>query len=662
MLSCTRRQQGAMGEWVRLGWVLAMACAFPAHATTDLTGLSLEQLMNIEVVGASKYAQKQTQVAAAVSVITRDEIRTFGWRSLGEALSSLPGVHITYDRQYSYLGARGFGLPGDFNTRVLVTINGNRINDSVYDGGPTGREFPLDMSLVERIEFIPGPGGAVFGQNSMLGVVNVVTRTGADVGGVELTAAWQVPQRAGAASATWGRQLENGTDVLLSVSGFQSKGEDLFLNFGSSGTSGIAQGMDGEDTGKFFARAAQGPLSVEVVHSNSRKDDPAGSYLSDPLVAGQYITDRFTVAQVQYKDNLGSDALQVQGRLFVGEYRFFSHLSYGTFLDSPAASDWHGAEIRLLSTRWEKHRLMVGVELQNSTRIEQQTLDLANPGNNVSISSTGYRYGMYAQDEWQLSDTVSATLGLRVDKNSVADTQTSPRAALIWQPDSATTFKALYGRAYRAPNAFERDYGDGVTQVANTSLRGETIDTRELVVDRRVGDSLNLRGSVYQWDMQDLIVLGVDSVSGLSQYQTGGSVRAQGLELSADKVWPGGSRLRGSLSLQKAGYASGTSLANSPTRLGKLNFSAPLPYAGLRLGYELQYDSARLALNGTELESYAVSNLHLTTERWIKGVELGVSLRNLFDRRYAHPLADTNWQTAMDQDGRSVQVHARYRF
>lgn len=69
---------------------------------------------------------------------------------------SLPGVYTTYDRQYAYLGSRGFGLPGDFNTRLLVTINGNRLNDPVYEGGPFGRQFPLDMDLVERIEFIPG--------------------------------------------------------------------------------------------------------------------------------------------------------------------------------------------------------------------------------------------------------------------------------------------------------------------------------------------------------------------------------------------------------------------------------------------------------------------------------------------------------------------------
>lgn len=153
----------------RLLPTLLLGCVPPVYASPDLTALSLEQLLGVSIVGASKYPQRQSEVAAAVSVITRQEIKTFGWRTLGEALASLPGVYTTYDRQYSYLGTRGLGLPGDLTARVLVTINGNRVNDPVYDGGPIGRDFPLDMDLVERIEFIPGPGGAVYGQNAMLG-------------------------------------------------------------------------------------------------------------------------------------------------------------------------------------------------------------------------------------------------------------------------------------------------------------------------------------------------------------------------------------------------------------------------------------------------------------------------------------------------------------
>src|SRR5690606_41896820 len=134
-----------------------------AQRAPDLTALSLEQLLDLKIVGASKYAQKQDEVAAAVTVITRQEIRAFGWRTVEDALASLPGIHTTDNRQITSLGARGFGLPGDFNARVVVMVNGNRVNEPIYDGGAAGPGFPVGMDLTERIECIQGPGGAVSG-------------------------------------------------------------------------------------------------------------------------------------------------------------------------------------------------------------------------------------------------------------------------------------------------------------------------------------------------------------------------------------------------------------------------------------------------------------------------------------------------------------------
>jgi outer membrane receptor protein involved in Fe transport len=194
--------------------LLLLGLSAQATPALDPVNLSLEQLLGITVTGAAKYEQRQSDVAAAVSVLTRQDIKTYGWRTLDDALASLPGVYRTYDRQYAYLGTRGFSVLGDFNTRILLTINGNRVNDAVYDQAYIGRDFPLDLDLVERIEFIPGPGGAVYGQNAMFGVVNVVTRTGASLSGVQVSLATQRPQRAHEGRVTWGRRLEGGMDVL----------------------------------------------------------------------------------------------------------------------------------------------------------------------------------------------------------------------------------------------------------------------------------------------------------------------------------------------------------------------------------------------------------------------------------------------------------------
>ncbi len=646
----------------RSALALALAAACSSASAEDLLALNLEQLLEVRIVGASKYEQKQSEVAAAASIITADEIRAFGWRTLDQALASLPGIHITYDRQYTYLGTRGFGLPGDYNTRVLVMINGNRVNDAAFDSGPMGRVFPLDMDLVERIEFIPGPGGAVYGQNAMFGVVNVITRGGGAINGVELAAGAQRPQSLREGRATWGNKFANGVDMVLSASAMRARGEDRFFDFGATGVAGVARGLDGERDQQFFASIAGGTWSSDLVFGNRRKNDPTASFQSSPLVVGQYQGDRFALAQAQYRDSFFVDTVQLQARLFAGQERYTSELNYGSVFSYPATSEWIGAELRTLYTGFVAHKLMLGVELQDNRRIDQAINDLANPANNVLIASPSSRRGIYAQDEWRIGDTLLATLGLRLDHNSATGNKASPRAGLIWQAATATTLKALYGRAHRAPNAFERDYSDGQAQVTNATLRGESIDTFELVADQRVGKNLNLRAAVYQWTMHDLITLGIDPITGLTQYQSGKAVKATGLELSADKTWTWGGRLRGSLSAQDAHYMDGSKLINSPKLLGKINFSTPLPAAGARLGYELQYDGSRRTVAGVDLGGYAVSSLRLSTDRLARGMVIGVGIRNLFDKRYAHPAANSNWQDSLSQDGRSVRLDISQRF
>lgn len=664
-------------------WLTSALLTFPSAgsaAIADVTELSLEQLLQVTVVGASKYAQRQEEVAAAVTVITRDEIRAFGWRTIDEALMSLPGIHITYDRQYSYLGTRGFSVPGDFNTRLLLTINGNRVNDVVYDAALSGRSFPLDIDLIERIEYIPGPGGAVYGQNALFGVVNVVTRTGGAIDGAELAAAYQDLHALRKGRATWGKTLDNGVDLVLSASALKTRGEDYFLTFPGatdpayypwSSESGVARGMDGERDREFFASAARGPWSFNFSYGDDRKDDPTAQYFSEPLVPGQYQRDRHLLTQLQYQDNFADDTLQFTARLFLGRERYTGLFYYadsggGSFSNpylATGSSDWQGLELRLLSTAWAGHKLLLGMEVQDNSRREQTNVNQSDPTDRIDVPGSGWRAGVYAQDEWALSDTLTATLGLRFDRNDITGNKLSPRVALIWEASEASTVKALYGRAHRAPNAFERDYDDaGASQLANPALQGEQIDTFELVLDHRLGRDFRVRGSIYHWRMTGLVTLA--DVGGLGQYQNGEDVRATGAELSADKTWAWGARLRGSLSYQDVSFDSGGQLPNSPRLLAKLNFSGPLASTGARFGYELQYSSDRLSLAGTDIDGYWLSNLHLSTDRLAKGLELSLGLYNLFNQRYELPVAygRYTWQNALEQDRRAARLKVTFRF
>lgn len=644
---------------------VAMALGLPARALPagDLTALSLEQLLELKIVGASKYAQAQDEVAAAAVVITRQEIRASGWRTLEEALASLPGIHTTDNHQITSLGARGFGLPGDFNTRLLVMINGNRVNEPIYDSGVSGRGFPLDIDLIERIEFIPGPGGAVYGQNAMFGVVNVITRAASDLDGGEVAVAYQDPQSLREGRASWGRQFDNGVGVVLSVSGMNAAGEDLFFDYGAAGIAGVARGMDGEKTRRLFAQAGRGPWTIEHSFGSWLKQDPTGTFNSDPLTPGQYIESKLAVTQLQYEDRFASDKLTLSARLFRSALQFRTLLMFGgDGFESDTQSRLYGGELRLLYTAFDHHTLMMGIEGQESPRSEQTVPVSGDPADNLLISSPGHRLGAFAQDEWEISDRFAATLGLRVDNNDVTGTTTSPRTGLIWQASASTTIKALYGRAHRAPNAYERDYDDGVSLMGNPDLLGERVDTFELVTDHRVGQLTSLRASLYQWNMKHLVTLGLHPEYGIPQYQSGEEITARGAELSVDRTWNSGVRLRSSVSLQDVAYRGGGELLNSPNVLGKANLSGLLPWGGIRASYELHYESRRLTNDGSHLGGYTVSNFTLSRNASHKGLEASLGIYNLFDKHYATPGASSNWQNAFDQGGRSVRVKLGYQF
>lgn len=622
--------------------------------------------MNVSIVGASKYEQKQQQVAAAVSVITRQDIRTYGWRTLGEALASLPGVHTTNDYQYDYLGVRGLGLPGDLTTRVLITINGNRINDATYDQGPIGRDFPLDIDLIERIEFIPGPGSAVYGQNAMLGVVNIITRKGSDVKGTELSASYQTAESMPQERVTMGKKFDNGIDAIFSLSALQARGADRFFDYGETGIAGFAHRLDGENVKQLFTSITRGPFSFDFIYGDRKKEDPTAAYFSDPLVGGQFQRDRRLNTQIQYNDSFANNTLHVMGRLFLGKYGWDGPFVYeGQRTLSTGPSDWHGAELRFLSTAIANHNLMLGVEYHNNTRIKQTYQNIDNPEDiNVSIKSSVVRAGVYIQDEWRITDTLSATAGLRYDFNTWINSRLSPRGALIWQATPQTTFKVLYGRAHRSPNAFERDYADNVSQVANPGLHAEMVDTLELVTDYRPQPSMNLRATAYAWDMHNLITLGIDPITALTQYQqSSNKVLARGTELSLDKTWDSGVRFRSSYGIQNAEQKD-SHLPNSPYHLGKFNISIPIPLiTGLRAGYELQYFGKRKTLDGSNTDSYVLSNLNLVTDvPQVKGLQASLSFYNLFNENYLHPASDINWQNALWQPGRTVRFRMDYRF
>ena len=121
----------------------------PEKVAKDLSELSFEQLVDLSidsVYSASAYAQKITEAPASVSIVTSEDIDAFGYRTLEDVLRSVRGFYVTNDRNYSYLGMRGFSRPGDYNARILLLVDGHRMNDNVFGSALLGTEFALDST------------------------------------------------------------------------------------------------------------------------------------------------------------------------------------------------------------------------------------------------------------------------------------------------------------------------------------------------------------------------------------------------------------------------------------------------------------------------------------------------------------------------------------
>ena len=213
-----RRAVEAVGRLLRTTVLPALGLVVSAPAlavVNEYLDLPLDVLLAVEIPrisGATGFEQSAADAPSAVTVISSEDIRRYGYRTLVEALSSERGFYATDNLNYQFLGMRGFNQPGDYNSRFLVLIDGTRMSEPIYGSAPVGLEFPLDMDLVERIEIMRGAGSSLYGSNATLGVINVITRRGGAYAGLRVSGSTgSFDTRGGRVS--FGKLTEGGTDV-----------------------------------------------------------------------------------------------------------------------------------------------------------------------------------------------------------------------------------------------------------------------------------------------------------------------------------------------------------------------------------------------------------------------------------------------------------------
>lgn len=648
-----------------LAFALLASVTRPALATDagpdDLTSLSLEQLANVQVVyAASRYEQRTADAPASVTIVTSAEFERFGARTLAEVLDHVRGLWVTSDHNYTYLGVRGFGEPGDENRRVLLMVNGHRLNEPVFDYAGLGADFVIPLEAVDRIEIIRGPGSSVFGTNALFAVIHVITREPADAARFEVRAGGG-SERTGEGGLSFLTPLAGGGALEGSASWSDSQGPDWYFpefDDGSPGA-GHASGLDGGRAAKGFARLRWQSLSVQAGWAKVRDDIPTAAFGTQFGLGGDDATrtweeHAFADALWQLRPDERTDVkIRASANLsnYEGQYAY-EGANPGdppnVFHDDGRAR-WFTVGGQLATRRLADHTFVTGAEWHGDARLDQRAWDES--GVFTDVSRTGSKWGVYAQDEWSATSLVRLSAGVRFDHHGAFGGRVSPRVAGVFAPHAGTRVKTTYGQAYRAPSSYELDYEGGGNKAAG-ELDPEIVDTWEAALEQGLGAHASLVASVYRFDVRDLLGQQLDPADSLIVYRNAGRVRAEGVELELRSNLASGWELRGAWGFQRAkDRDSGLELANAPQHLVHLTLLTPT-WRSWDAAARVRGMSERRTITDGRVAPHATLDLALRCRLPGGRVRLTTSVSNVTDAVYADPGAEQHLQDAIPQRGR----------
>jgi len=614
------------------------------------------------VFAASRYAQTLGEAPASVSVITREEILQHGYRTLGEVLGSARGIFTSYDRNYTYATVRGLSRPGDFNTRILLMVDGHRLNGALDDSGLLGTEGAVDLDAIERVEVIRGPGSSLYGTNAFYGVVNIVTRRAGSLAGYEGSA------EAGTfgtyrGSLGFGQRLAAGVDVMASASILRAAGPDLYFpEFDAPATNGgRAIGLDGDRAEHVLGTVQAGDFRLGALYGSRRKALPTASFgttFGDPRA---FTRDSRTLLSLDY-EHAFEDLSRVWTSLSYTAARYSGGYPYDSVLlrDYSRAETWtlEGQYLRFVG----EHKVTVGGEARWNPTLEQGAYDVQPPFTYLADARSSSVWAAFVQGEFHLARRATLFAGVRHDQYSTFGGSTNPRAALVLQVAAGSTVRVVYGRAFRAPSAYELYYNDGgVTQKAASGLQPEGVQTLELAADHALGPQLRGTLSLYQIWVKDLVGLVTDPADSLLVYRNLSRARSTGVEVEVGgRVGPISGRVSYAYQHAWDSEQGGTPL-NSPQHVAKLGLSAPLDALRATVSLDIRYLGARPSRTGVA-GSYTLANLTLLVRPFAwKGLEISGSVYNLWDTRYGDVGGEELVQEIIPQDGRTFRVGARVR-
>jgi iron complex outermembrane receptor protein len=405
-----------------------------------LKRMSVDELLNVEVTSVSRREEDLRKAAAAVAVVTREDLRRSGANSMPEALRLVPGLHVARQNATSWsVNARGFS---GVNSEKLLVLSDTR---SIYTPLFSGVSWDVQDYLledVERVEVIRGPGAALWGSNAVNGVVNITTRNARDthggyleVGAGDFDRFWLGARHGGETAGgkhfrVFGRYYDRDATRGLSTT------TDDAARFGHLGFRADWDGrVDTAWTVQGDAYAGEiGQLSptVEVIG----RPGPQGQLTTD--VSGGNLLARWRRQTSETSD------LQLRA------YYDVTRRDDPSFIDTLHTAD---VDLQHRFMAGPRHEILWGVASRlTSNRNESGGIFAVSPEKSDDLLVSGF-----IQDQIAIGDSLAVTIGTKLERNDFSGFEVQPSLRAAWTPYEAHSMWAAVSRAVRVPTRLERD-------------------------------------------------------------------------------------------------------------------------------------------------------------------------------------------------------------
>jgi iron complex outermembrane recepter protein len=398
--------------------------SYAATTTTDLTELSLDDLMNIEVTSVSKKTERLSEAAASIFVITREDIRQSGYNSIPEVLRLAPNLQVArVDSSQYAITARGFN--STTANKLLVLIDGRTVYTPLFSGVFWDAQDTL-LEDIERIEVISGPGGTLWGSNAVNGVINIITRRSQDTKGGLVSLGGGTKDRV--AGVRYGANLGENATFRVYGKGFDRENTTL------------GNGMNVEDSWKkgqvgFRTDWMQGSDALTL-----QGDGYTGTIAQvgdDKSISGANMLGRWNRT---FQDG---SALQVQA-YFDRTRRVYP----GVFKEQ---LDTYDIEAQHRFQVGERHEFVMG----GGYRMMH---DAVTNGTGLAFLPSVFpltRINGFIQDSIALHERLKLTLGVKLETNSYTGLEVQPNARLAWKFKDDALLWAAISRAVRVPSRLD---------------------------------------------------------------------------------------------------------------------------------------------------------------------------------------------------------------